>query len=295
MSQSRWREFPTVFLVCCERSGSSQVMQLLRLFRGVEVFPELFHPRGPDSGVSSLALAAGLPAKVGRAPDLGRWVRADPLRALDVLAASAPPSTLAFATKLFPTFLEHEFLDRCLMAAPNAHFVTLTRSPIDTFISLTKAKSMGEWAHVDTTNLRPSLQVDEFVAWHRRISDWYRQVEGLLARHGRQDLRLVYEADVNVDEPRTLGRLREILATVGVMTEVDSADGLPAGAVPHRPWWSAAWYRLRGRRLALRQSGQRGYVRQERSRQRETRVNNWDAFVAGLSREHDLRMLDHYV
>lgn len=294
MASSAWGRLPVVFVLCCGRSGSSQLMQLFRSLRGMEVFPELFHRGGPDSGLPVLFRAAGLPLGGKKNARLGEWVHADPSRVLDLLVGAAPPGTVALATKLFPGFLEPDFIDHHLMTVPTAGFLLLKRRPIDTYISLQKALAIGRWSQADTTSVRPALRVDDYLSWHKDLSAWYRGMSAMLDRHGRPRLILHYETDIHADEDVTLRRLLELLDVLGISTQVRPRDEVVPAGVSGSGWNLRLWRFLNRRRLAGAASGRRGYPKQDRAESPEQRVSNWDEFVKDLLRDHHPDVLETY-
>lgn len=265
-------------------------MDLLALHRGLAAFHEVFHGGGPDAPTAMAALyrASGLPPQRRKDPALRDWVHQDPWRTLRLLGEIAPRGTRAVVTKLFPRFLDASAVDAQLAAAPDTAFLILTRRPIDTYISLIKARSVNRWANFDSTHLRPALDPIDFVSWHAAQSHWFALIQAATLRHGRPTASLTYEHDVLGVDPVTATGIRRALAEVGLPGEL-------------RWTWRARQQvkrlvRATASRIGL--SGRwlegTGLAPQDRSRAVKDKVSNWEAFRAELSVHHDLQMLERY-
>lgn len=73
--------------------------------------------------------------------------------------------TLVF--KLFPNHLAHDLISGEILPRDDIGYLLLRRRPIEAFISETKAALVSAYTVMDTTGLRPELEVGRFV---RRVT-----------------------------------------------------------------------------------------------------------------------------
>lgn len=167
------------------RSGSNYLSDLLHGFDGIVSFREVFQGAGvhvynahttfQDALIALTAIGRAYGIETGdiRHPELGKRVRDDPGPALDSLRASPlcdPDTVVSF--KVFPGQLAIDRLER-LMARDDVRPVLFLRDPLDSYISLAKAKAVGQWINVDTTAVRPELSAEDYARWLRKRADWF--------------------------------------------------------------------------------------------------------------------------
>lgn len=80
--------------------------------------------------------------------------------------------------KVAPSQFSRAELETSFLYGSNFKFIVLRRRPIESFISREKAKILKRWEHVDTTELKPELDVFRFVRWceaYKESQDWISQ------------------------------------------------------------------------------------------------------------------------
>ena len=104
--------------------------------------------------------------------------------------------------KIFPGQIDYN-LEK-LDAIEKVKLITLTRHPIECFISLTKATSLNSWERTDTTDVKPNINLENFLAWHNKISKWYERWNNatVFSRYS-----LTYENDIKGVGPGMLFNL----------------------------------------------------------------------------------------
>ncbi|GEM_PF-3088216 len=104
--------------------------------------------------------------------------------------------------KIFPDQIDDN-LEK-LDAIEKVKLINLTRHPIECFISLTKAASLHSWTRTDTTDIKPSINLKKFLAWHNKTSKWYERWNEttVFSRYS-----LTYENDIKGVHPGMLFNL----------------------------------------------------------------------------------------
>ncbi|MFY8150440.1 MAG: hypothetical protein ACOVNL_14640 [Prochlorococcaceae cyanobacterium] len=143
------------------RSGSTRLGQIIALL-GIEFVPEPFHPEckswgflGAYNNIAELALGV-------ESSSLSRdLIRAD--ESIFKICKYLDRQDRHYMIEIFPGHVEMNTLSQLLSVYPS---IFLQRRLIDQFISLVKARSLGEsgiWADVDTTSLKPRLCANAFI------------------------------------------------------------------------------------------------------------------------------------
>ena len=141
--------------------------------------------------------------------------------------------------------------------------VFLYRSPLDVFISLEKAKSLGRFRRVDTTDVRPTIAARDFVSWKFKQQNHYQMATFLFRKMGLRTVPIAYEA--MYADPRSpceyvAARFGEIGVDLGPFVE-DPASFM---------------------------------TRQDRGGDRAGKVANWDAFHADVLKSMAEAEIDRY-
>lgn len=202
-----------VCILAMGRTGSSHLVQLLRACPQLNVKAELFkeNARLRADDRDTLRTASG-------ASDDGaltKWRRSHPARVLDVLFEAGGARPLFF--KVFYRHLTRERIAHEIFSRDDIRYIVLRRRMIDSFISNRKAHHYGAHADVDTTGLKPTIQVREFVAWTRRVRSWYDWVAQELHTRRLPFLDVIYETQLaNVENRVALARILDGVAAMGL-------------------------------------------------------------------------------
>ena len=247
------------------RLGSTSFRRKLEGFGGILSVGELYHPK-PDAHCDHVEALLESCRRLGHAPGsdglaLRRWAATAPVEAaevaLEAARAAGRPHVVVKAGLGNPG-------GPGLARVIDVHRpigLLLLRAPIDQYISRQKALSLGAWRSVDTTEMRPRIDVAAFRAARRRQQNHYRMGLYLLRRAGCPVAILRYE-ELYAEERDPLEVIRETFAEVGV--------SLPPATSPTDD-----------------------LARQDRSRERSEKVANWGDFQAEMARLGALEELDH--
>lgn len=274
---------PWIVLVSNPRSGTTHALRLMEVLRGLFACREEWLnikgvPWVSDPMLARLRAAHGVDYAQHKDPVLGAWTRADFHRVLSFAQTAAPKGTQAAVVKvLFPDLTVPEFSDLFLTNPANMVLV-MQRAPIDSFISLMKAREVDKWLDHDTTDLRVTLDPEAFLlAWEEEAA-WYRGLRSALERHKRPYGLLHYDRDILPGEDRALSRLIEELGRAGFATRLKPKPLLKRQAQRVLATAAAA---LGGKAVALRSIG---LQKQDRESSREAKVANWGSFIDRVRR-----------
>jgi hypothetical protein len=129
-------------------------------------------------------------------------------------------------------------------------FAVLRRRPIECYISGVKAHAASKYAKVDTTAIKPALEIEHFVEWAQRMRRWYRWAYASLKERGQPFARLSFEEHLDgLTGEEALSRIVPLLTPLG----------FPDVKIPPRVF-----------------EGER----QDKEPRYQDRAANWDAFEA---------------
>lgn len=271
---------PLIALISAPRSGTTQVVEVLREANRVASLGEWFDRRGAPYLHEPLLAAArahfGRPVAQKLDGALGRWVHADPARSLRLLRDSLPAAAPAGIFKVFPGHLDRDAVAAHLLPVPDVLYLVLERRPLDAYISFVKAKSRNAWLRQDTTGERVALDADDYVDFRDRRAAYFAFVREALDARGLPWASLSYEADVAPGTRHLEARLRDVLGRMGVDVTPTLVGRL---RLAHAERYDAAMRRL-GLPVAPRAVG---LPRQDRAHRPADKVSNWEAFAAAVS------------
>lgn len=253
----------TVLILGAPRTGTNYLLNLLAHRPDVRAHHEIFHPAqafGYDA--DALRMFCRLTGDdIDTVDDerlpmqLARWPEAA-VRCLRDVAERSGAQFMFF--KMFPGHGDGtiDTVERVLRHVDAAVFVK--RRILDSYISVTKALAVGQFFGMDTTGLRPKLDVDHFVEWYRETSLWHiRCTEAWMRRFGSSDVPVL--------------RYDEFTAGAG-SSNLRSVEELLCDRVP----------------LAMPASGAvvtDALERQDRGSSPHHKVANYDEFAAALARK----------
>ncbi|MGD0190895.1 MAG: hypothetical protein ABSD74_09165 [Rhizomicrobium sp.] len=244
----------TVRFVCIlavPRTGSSHASSLLRRCPELNVKGEIFNrsTQMPARDLGALASASGKSGEDSAA--IIEWCRSNPASTLETLYQAGGYQILVF--KLFAGHVAKELIRDQLFSRDDVRYILLGRRPIESFISVQKAKIVSSFKRVDTTPLKPELDADEFIIWAKRVRGWYKWLGKQMDTQKHPSATLSYERDLDGKaDDEALAHILGLLDTLGI------SDIRPPKFVA-------------------------GTVRQDREQDFRKRVSNWTEFEAWLS------------
>lgn len=244
-----------IIVVSSARAGSTNLRRVLQAFRDVETFGEAFNPTGGMDGDRIVKVAEFLganPADVdGARVKLREAARADPVGTIGRFLAYADAQGARFAeVKALPGHFPAPVFE-AIVRKHRPIGVFLYRSPLDVFISLEKAKTLGRFRRVDTTDVKPTIAAKDFINWKFKQQNHYQMATYLFRKMGCKTVSIAYE-DMYADPRSPL----EYVAARFKETDVDLG-----------PYDEGAAQFM---------------TKQDRGSDRARKVANWDAFHADV-------------
>jgi pyruvate-formate lyase-activating enzyme len=207
---------PVLLVLSLPRSGSNLLFDALEGYGQASVLREAFNPIGAYGADQMVVDEFGqLLGRTLLGPTDDRLVRhlrrhpADSLLQLRRMAASRGRKALML--KIFPDHIDDEVLLQNLLPDEQVRPVFLMRSPLDAWISLQKARASWNWTGVDTTDLRPEVDAQDFAIWQDRAETWFAGLAGAVRASGREPTVLSYEADLCAPEASATDRIAGLL------------------------------------------------------------------------------------
>lgn len=180
----RLRDFlskdPILFLVlAAPRSGTTHWMNAHFASDEILNFTEPFHTHRAFS-ITAEDMQRLKPAGAdweiedhSTCPNFAAWRRENPVQLVAYLKEKAKSlGRKAIVLKLFPGHLD--FADvATLIEDKRTVPIILHRNALNSFISNTKAHEVKSFIGVDTTNIRPALDLEQLQYWQQHLVDWY--------------------------------------------------------------------------------------------------------------------------
>lgn len=216
-------DFNEIVIIASPRSGSNFFCECLGALPQVAGFYELFNPQGAYGLGSRILPVVGkrlglTDIESAKDPRLVKIFRQTPLEALDALATAArEQGKSAMSYKIFPRQLSMDTIGQ-ILDDDRRHPLFLVRRRLDVYISLQKARQSGSWTQSSTVDVRPEVDVDDFLGWARQTDKWYRDVFKVSQDRGKKVIVANYESDVDVSKGELIERLNTALATFGINT-----------------------------------------------------------------------------
>lgn len=241
------------------RTGTNHLAAVLADIPEIDSRRELFNPQ--RSWVMHPHELAELSRRSGKtfphspeSADAVQVIRRRPGLVMDCLADLLPPEKRILCFKVFREQLSIRQVQRAIISRPDTIIVFVRRRPIDTHVSYRKAAYLKQWAKVDTTQLKVTLDPASFVRWWRQTAAWYRRLEAACWALDKPFYRLSYEEDIDCPPIEAARRFCAVLERHGIrnLTMPQADKGL-------------------------------GLTRQDRNTEIADRVANWPEFRARLS------------
>ena len=241
------------------RTGSSHLNKLFRSCPEFDAKSELFHRhavgRFTDRELVSIrAKAPGLSDE-----NFTTWRREHPIELLEALLQAHARQITTF--KVFPGHLPKQKLKSKFFTLDDIGFAILKRRPIECYISGVKAKLMEKFGALDTTALKPAISVAEFVPWATRTRFWYKWTRRELDARKIPYAAITFEEHLDgLSGAESLAKILPLLKPLGfpdIPVPPDIIEG----------------------------------KRQDKERDYQARVANWDEFVKAAQAEPQSKQL----
>ena len=187
----------TVCLVTSPRTGANHLLSLCDNLAEAQPFPALFE---------TLAERLAPEAAIAAAAEL---TRANGKRVM--------------AFRLWHDMLPLEEAISVVADRPGVRLVLVMRRQIDAYLSWCKAIELGQWQGVDTSELKLSVSIDDFIFFMEAQERWFAHWQAWLTRRYLPVPVLRYETDIDQPPEWALKRLAAAAAQVGITLRVPPA------------------------------------------------------------------------
>lgn len=194
MSQRALTLARPLVIVATERTGTNYLCALLNQHPQIAAYYEVFSNVAvmmTDVEVEALCKIQGWTFINRSASQLIKQFEADPDRIIDLIRQMLSDEKKICSFKVFQDHLPSKALDQLIT---NYEVVIVTRRIIDTYISFVKATETDNWLKLDTTQIKPTLYIDDFITWYCDRCCYYQTCASqYLATHHRKVEVLEYE------------------------------------------------------------------------------------------------------
>ena len=184
----------TVCLITSPRTGANHLLSLCDNLAEAQAFPALF-----DTLAERLAPEAAIAAAA-------ELTRANGKRVM--------------AFRLWHDMLPLDEAIGVVADRPGVRLVLVMRRQIDAYLSWCKAIELGQWQGVDTSELKLSVSIDDFIFFMEAQERWFAHWQVWLTRRYLPVPILRYETDIDQPPEWALKRLAAAAAQVGITLRV---------------------------------------------------------------------------
>lgn len=208
---------PRLIVVSLQRSGTNWFQDVCGQVPGVLAMREAFNPvsvfglhERKNLMLEAMRARFEDPRLEEASETIRAWVADDPLGAARTFEGVASEAGFGFVSYvLFSDHLPEEKARR-LLTDTETQVVFLTRASLPRHVSWLKARMIGKWKRVDTTDLRPHVELDRFRTAAEADRAWFARVAEMRAALGMTSpLHLTFEEDVASGAEGVLSRLHE--------------------------------------------------------------------------------------
>lgn len=203
MTDQKIRHKCSIITISIPRSGTNYFSDQIGSFPEIAGLMEIFNPRG----VYGIAQHPNLMARYGdlitekasESEGLVELFQKTPLRAVDTLSQeiSENPDLKYLSYKIFPNQVREEAL-RIIHREHTLSAIVIVRARLEVFVSYKKAIQSDVWHNQDTSAVKVSITLEEFLEWARQQDEWYETQEKTLRQMRIPFIILSYNADINV-------------------------------------------------------------------------------------------------
>lgn len=216
------RRLPTLNIITAGRSGTNYFVSTLKKFTGSAAYYELFNENGAYGITDYPAITERLSEIIGHKitdpedAELVRLFRERPALHLNLLNHCASQegfgwmSYKVFAGQTDVAKLKHSLTEE------NSKALFITRSRLDTYISLQKAFAKNEWMGVSTSDVRPQIDIEAFVKWTNWQNRWYEEMYSYVVAQSLPFDVVNYEEHINVSPMQLIETVRNMLTRFGI-------------------------------------------------------------------------------
>ena len=254
------RTHTNILMVAAARTGSTRLTLLCSAYPELNALGEIFNVNAdPTSPFRSTQLLCELGAIASNDHRLARdFCLSKPLEVLRIFEGNGKTNVLKVAPNHLPTDVLSDLIKTQISGV-----IFLTRNPIDSFISLQKARMVKAWGRVDTTDIRVTLTVPEFVNYCRKLNEFYEFCLKKTAQNSLPAISMCYETDINIPDRAAHASLYKKLVALGVQQKSTALTAMGEGHV----------------------------FKQDKNLDYASKVTNWDEFVYELACQGNLRLM----
>ncbi|EDX87872.1 hypothetical protein S7335_5585 [Synechococcus sp. PCC 7335] len=190
MSQRNHALARPLVIVATERTGTNYLCALLSQHPQIAAYYEIFSNVAvmmSDAEVETLCKIQSLPFVDRSHPKLIKQFEDNHARIVELIVQRFSAEKKICSFKLFQNHLPPKALNQSIV---DYDVIVVTRRIIDTYISFVKAIETDDWLRLDTTQIKPRLHIDDFVAWYCDRYDYYQTCASqyLVTHHKRVEV-----------------------------------------------------------------------------------------------------------
>lgn len=268
--RKKFKAYFPICLISIHRTGSTYMLDLLNGHNQIVAHGEIFNPyqvyiRDFQKFLPKLSNHYNLNIKRRGSHHLINLIHRDPINFINFLSDVDANKQIIF--KLSHDHLKWKQVMESIVHNVNIYKVFLLRNPIDAYISLKKARNLNKFKMEDTTDFKISLDVQDFLNFYTNRKLWFQQIEKELLKSHQNYIIFQYEDLISIQKSEgDRGVLSYILNRMQNIFGIDFQE-------PQK-------------------NVHTNLVKQDRSKIRSEKVNNYEDFMEKVSKNIDIESID---
>ncbi len=181
-------------IIASERTGTNYLCDLLGHHPQIAAYYEIFANVAvmmTDAEVKDLCEVQNWPFTSRSDRTLIARFKSSPDQIIDLIQKHLSAQQKILSFKVFQDHLPIKTLAQLIR---DYEAIAVTRRVIDTYISFVKATTKDEWLRLDTTKIKPTLHIEDFIDWYHKRHDYYKLCANQYSKaHHREIKVLRYE------------------------------------------------------------------------------------------------------
>ena len=215
-----------IVIVATERTGTNYLCALLNQHPQIAAYYEIFSNVAvmmSDAQVKTLCKIQGWSFANRSDPKLIKQFEASHVQIVELIRQELSVRKRICSFKIFQNHLPPKALAQLIV---DYEVIIVTRRIIDTYISFVKAVETDDWLKRDTTQIKPTLSIDDFVTWYCERHRYYQTCASqYLAAHHKKVEVLEYEEFTRGTNIENLNFVcQKISAAIGVCLDMFDSE-----------------------------------------------------------------------
>lgn len=199
------------------RTGTNYLVNLLSEGKQIESKTEIFHSKKPY-GLKDEEVFQITDVDVTDFTDSekAKLIHKEASKVINYFKLKACKTGIPISFKIFPGHLTNELVDELLIKDNDVIKVIIDRDILPTYVSRAKARKVGKWTKVNTSDVEIDIDIDDFESWFTKMNSWYAFIKGGLSAAKASFIYLDYKEITGGSDNENYELVRSRLKAIGL-------------------------------------------------------------------------------